>query len=62
MMFHGVTLVVFVTALTSALAQEYFSDRKVHRKPKDVVDSKNLYDGQGRKTRAQSRHLSHLGS
>ncbi|CAL8237988.1 unnamed protein product, partial [Merluccius merluccius] len=46
MTLHTVTLALFVTALTSALAQEYFENRKLNRKPKDVLHSKRLHDGQ----------------
>ncbi|KAK0145075.1 Collagen alpha-1(XXVIII) chain [Merluccius polli] len=46
MTLHTVTLALFVTALTSVLAQEYFENRKLNRKPKDVLHSKRLHDGQ----------------
>ena len=50
MALHTVTLALFVTALTSVLAQEYFENRRLNRKPKDVLHSKRLHDGQGKET------------
>ncbi|KAJ3592569.1 hypothetical protein NHX12_007696 [Muraenolepis orangiensis] len=44
MVFHGVTLVLVVTVLTSTLAQQYHEERKGNRKPKDVLQSKSLHD------------------
>ena len=48
-MVHTGTWAVLLLALTSALAQEYFEDRKVKRQAKDVLHSKSLHDGEGRK-------------
>ncbi|CAL8343582.1 unnamed protein product [Boreogadus saida] len=45
-MFHPGLWAVLLTALTSALAQEYSEDREVKRKSKDVSHSKSLHDGE----------------